>query len=340
VVDPSIKWESKRTSNLAVDVNMFNQKLGFTVEYFDNTAYDMLAQVGIPYSVGATNGSITTNAASVRNSGVEVQASFRNRDGAFKYEISGNIHTLNNKVLELGGQNTPIYGAASITEVGSEVGQLFGYLSDGIFASADEVKGHAQQLNAAAGDIRFKDINGDKIINANDRTYLGSAIPKLYYGANFSASYSNFDFSMFWQGHGGNKVYNGVFRDLMGLQYSNGSIDALNFWTPSNTKTNVPRPIIGDPNANNRDSDRFVESGTYIRLQNAQIGFNLPSAIVGKVKGLASVRAYVSGQNIALLTKYKGFDPDFMSNGLFARGYDYGSYPNPRTVMLGLQIGL
>jgi TonB-dependent starch-binding outer membrane protein SusC len=340
VVDPSIKWESKRTSNVAVDVNMFNDKLGFTVEYFDNTAYDMLAEVGIPYSVGATNGSITTNAASVRNNGVEIQASYRNRDNAFKYEISGNIHTLKNEVLELGGQNTPIYGAASITEVGSEVGQLYGYISDGIFANADEVKAHAQQLNAAAGDIRFKDINGDKIINADDRTYLGSAIPKLYYGANFFASYSNFDFSMFWQGHGGNKVYNGVYRDLMGLQYSNGSVDALNFWTPSNTKTNVPRPIIGDPNANNRDSDRFIESGSYIRLQNAQIGFNLPASIVGKVKGLASVRAYVSGQNIVLLSKYKGFDPDFMSNGLFARGYDYGSYPNPRTIMVGLQIGL
>jgi TonB-dependent starch-binding outer membrane protein SusC len=340
VVDPSIKWESKRTSNIAIDVNMFNQKLGFTVEYFDNTAYDMLAEVGIPYSVGATNGSITTNAASVRNNGVEIQASFRNRDNAFKYEISGNIHTLHNKVLELGGQNTPIYGAASITEVGSEVGQLYGYLSEGIFQTADDVKNHAQQLNAAPGDIKFKDINGDKIINADDRTYLGSAIPNLYYGANFSASYLNFDFSMFWQGHAGNKVYNGVYRDLMGLQYSNGSVDALKFWTPSNTSTNVPRPIIGDPNANNRDSDRFVESGSYIRLQNAQIGFNLPSNIVSKVKGLSSVRAYLSGQNLVLLTKYKGFDPDFMSNGLFARGYDYGSYPNPRTIMIGLQIGL
>ncbi len=340
VVDPSIKWESKRTSNAAIDVNMFNQKLGFTVEYFDNTAYDMLAEVGIPYSVGATNGSITTNAASVRNNGIEIQASFRNRDKAFKYEISGNIHTLNNKVLELGGQNTPIYGAASITEVGSEVGQLYGYITEGIFKTNDEIKNHAQQLNAAPGDIIFKDINNDKIINSLDRTYLGSAIPKLYYGANLTASYSNFDFSMFWQGHGGNKVYNGVYRDLMGLQYSNGSIDALNFWTTSNTATKVPRPIIGDPNANNRDSDRFIESGSYIRLQNAQIGFNIPTNIVGKVKGLSSVRAYVSGQNLVLLTKYKGFDPDFMSNGLFARGYDYGSYPNPRTFMVGLQFGL
>ncbi len=340
VVDPSIKWESKRTSNAAIDVSMLNDKLGFTIEYFDNTAYDMLAQVGIPYSVGATNGSITTNAASVRNSGIELQASYRNRDNAFKYEISGNIHTLKNEVLELGGQNTPIYGASSITEVGSEVGQLYGYLSDGIFASADEVKNHAQQLNAAAGDIRFKDVNGDKIINADDRTYLGSAIPKLYYGANLSASYSNFDISMFWQGHGGNKVYNGVYRDLMGLQYSNGSVDALNYWSPTNTNTTVPRPIIGDPNANNRDSDRFIESGTYMRLQNAQIGYNVPSNILGKLKGISNIRAYVSGQNLVLLTKYKGFDPDFMSNGLFARGYDYGSYPNPRTIMVGLQIGL
>ena len=339
VVDPSIKWESKRTTNVAVDMSLLENKISLTAEYFNNTAYDILAPVPIPYSVGATNGTITTNAASVRNSGVELTATYRKKSGDFQYEVSGNIHTLKNTVLALGGTNSPIYGAASITEVGSEVGQLYGYQTEGIFQNADDVKNHAEQINAAPGDIKFKDVNGDGKITALDRIYLGSSIPKISYGVNFSASYKNFDFSMFMQGQAGNKVFNGVYRDLMGLQYSNGSVDALNYWTPANTATNVPRPIIGDPNANGRDSDRFVESGSYLKLQNFQFGYNVPSTVLKKLKGIESARFYVSGQNVFFLTGYKGYDPDFSSDGLFSRGYDYGSYPNPRTFMAGVQVG-
>jgi TonB-dependent starch-binding outer membrane protein SusC len=241
--------------------------------------------------------------------------------------------------LALGGTNSPIYGAASITEVGGEVGQLYGYQSEGIFQSSDEIKNHAEQINAATGDIKFKDVNGDGKITSLDRVYLGSAIPKISYGINLSASYKNFDFSTFFQGQAGNKIYNGVYRDLMGLQYSNGHVNALNYWTPGNTSTNVPRPIIGDPNANGRDSDRFVEDGGYLKMQNFQIGYTIPSAILNKIKGVESVRFYVSGQNVFMLTGYRGYDPDFSSDGLFSRGYDYGSYPNPRTFMAGLQVG-
>ncbi len=339
VVDPSIKWEAKRTSNVAADLGLLGDKLSMTIEYYNNTAYDLLADIPIPSSVGATNTTITTNAASVRNSGIEFSASYRKREGDFHYEISGNFHTLKNEVLELGGSNNPIYGAASKTEVGQPVGQLYGYLTDGIFQTADEVTAHAKQINAAPGDIRFKDVNGDGIVSALDRVYLGSAIPKIYYGANVAASYKNFDLSFFFQGNAGSKVYNGVYRDLMTLQYGNQHTDALNYWTTSNTNTNVPRPVIGDPNANLRDSDRFVESGSYVRLQNAQIGYSVPKAILSKLK-VDRIRVYVSGQNVLLISKYRGFDPDFMSDGLFSRGYDYGSYPNPRTLMMGLQIGL
>lgn len=126
----------------------------------------------------------------------------------------------------------------------------------------------------------------------------------------------------------------------MGLQYSNGSTDALNFWTPTNTNTNVPRPVIGDPNANGRDSDRFVEDGSYIRLQNAQLGYTLPATLLKKLR-MTKARAYISGQNLLLLSSFKGFDPDFMgeSDGLFSRGYYNGSYPNPRAIMVGVQLG-
>lgn len=308
VVDPNIKWESKQTANVAIDLGLLQDRLSFTAEYFDNRAYDMLAPVPLPYSVGSTNATITTNAASVRNYGVEFTGSYRKRTGEFQYEVSGNVHTLTNRVLQLGGNNNPIYGAASKTEVGHSVGELFGYRTEGIFQTAEEIKNHAIQPNAAPGDIKFVDTNGDGQISATDRVYLGTAIPKVYFGANFNASYHNFDLSFFIQGNGGNKVYNGIYRDLNNLQYGNGSVNTLNFWTPTNTNTSIPRPVIGDPNTNNRDSNRFVESGSYARLQNAQIGYNVPASLLAKIRGISRLRVYESGQNVFLLTKYRGLE--------------------------------
>lgn len=338
LADQNLRWERRESINIGTDIGLLNDKIGLTVEYYDNTSRNVLVRIPISPSLGLTNGDILTNFGSINNKGVEITASYRKKEGDFKYEVSANAQTLKNTVLEL-ANNTPIYGAASITKVGGSLGEIYGYLTDGIFQNADEVKNHATQTNAAPGDIRFKDINGDGAISADDRVSLGNSIPTFYYGLNFNASYKNFDFSLFAQGHMGNKVFNGVYRDLMGGQYGNHHVDELNFWTPTNTNTNVPRPVIGDPNANGRDSDRFVESGAYMRLQNAQLGYTVPENIAKKV-GATRIRAYVSGQNIFMITKYKGYDPDFMpGDANIARGFDYGSYPNPRTIMMGLQLG-
>jgi hypothetical protein len=271
--------------------------------------------------------------------------------GDFKYNINANLSTLTNKVLKLGGTDNPIYGAGSKTEVGRSVGELFGFVTEGIFQSTTDVANHATQTNAAPGDVKFKDLNGlgangkptgkpDGTITDDDRVYLGRTIPNLYYGFNASASYKNFDLSFFFQGSAGNKVFNGVYQALMAGQYGNSSVDELNYWTPANTRTKVPRPIIGDPNQNGRFSDRFVENGSYLKLQNAQIGYNLPTGAFGKFQAIRSLRVYISGQNLLTLSGYRGYDPDFISDGLFSRGFDYGSFPNPRTVMFGLQVGL
>jgi hypothetical protein len=169
--------------------------------------------------------------------------------------------------------------------------------------------------------------------------YLGNAIPNLYYGLNFDASYKGFDISFFFQGSAGNKVFDGVYAQLMAGQYTNHHIDELNYWTPTNTNTNIPRPVIYDPNGNDRFSDRFVENGSYIKLTNAQIGYTFPVKTLAPTKIVKSFRLYLSGQNLLTISKYKGYDPDFISDGLFSRGYDYGSFPNPRTIMAGLQVG-
>lgn len=339
-VDGGIKWESKTTSNVGIDMGLFEDKLRLSAEYFDNKTFDLLAGIPIPLTIGSFPWEIVTNAASVKNTGLEFTAQYSGSKGKLTYDINANVHTLKNEVLKLGGTDVPVYGAASKTEVGRSVGELYGHRVVGIFQNAADVAASPKQVNAAPGDLKFADIDGNKLINDEDRVYLGRSIPNLYYGLNLSLGYENFDFSLFLQGSSGNKVYNGIYHDLMGGQYSNHSTDMLNFWTPSNTNTTIPRPVIGDPNANARASDRFIQDGSYLKLQNFQLGYTLKTKSVVGLKWLNNARIYVSGQNVLTLSKYKGYDPDFISDGLFSRGFDIGSFPNPRTFMTGLQLSL
>ncbi len=342
VADPSIKWEETKTYNAAIDLGLMQDKLYFTAEYFNRISSDLLVGIPIPASVGSVGSNLLTNGATLKNSGIEFALTYKDNIGDFKYDITANANTLKNKVLKLGGTNNPIYGAGSKTEVGGEVGQLYGFITEGLFQNADDVKNHAVQdpVNTAPGDVKFKDTNGDGKITDDDRVYLGSVIPKIYYGLNLNASYKSFDISLFMQGSAGNKVFNGVYQSLMASQYGNVSVDALNYWTPTNTNTNVPRPFHGDPQQNGRFSDRFIESGTFVRLQNASLGYTIPKQVLNRTHAFNNVRIYLSGQNILTISKYKGYDPDFISDGLFSRGFDYGSFPNPRTIMMGIQIGL
>lgn len=353
--DPNITWETTATTNFALDLAFLNNKLQFTGEYYIKKSSDLLLNFPIPYSTGSisyagggfADPDIETNAASLQNKGLEFTASYRNDDHAFKYGISANFSTLKNEVLSLGKTNSPLPGAASRTEVGRSVGEIYAYQTDGIFQNAGEIASSASQTNAGVGDIKFKDqltvdtdgdgVNdkGDGIINDKDRIYQGVTIPKYYYGLTFNAEYKNWDISLMFQGAGGNKVFNGMYRNLMLGDYGNHHTDELNYWTPTNTNTNVPRPIIGDPNANARDSNRFIEDGDYVKLQNFEIGYSLP---IGPKSPIQKVRVYANGQNLFTITNYRGYDPDFNSNdGLRSRGYDGGSFPNPRTLSLGVQ---
>jgi TonB-linked SusC/RagA family outer membrane protein len=335
-IDPNVHWEKTATSNVALELGFFNNDLQITAEYYQKKSTDLLVGVPLPYSTGAFPASITTNAGAVRNSGFEFTASYNNNHHEFKYNISANLGTLKNEVLQIGLNGNPIYGAASKTEVGRSIGELYTYETAGIFQNAADLASSPTQTNAGVGDIKFKDLNGDGQITDADRKFMGVSIPKYSYGVNLGADYKNFNFSMFWQGSGGNKVFNGLYRNLMTEQYGNSSVDALNFWTPTNTNTNVPRPIIGDPNGNARDSNRFIESGDYIKLQTMEIGYTIP---VPKDIFIEKARVYVNGQNLLIISNYRGYDPDFNYNdGLFSRGYDAGSFPNPRTVSLGVEV--
>lgn len=335
IKDPNIKWEDTETINAALELGLWDNRFQFTGEYFVKRSTDLLVNVPLPFSTGAFPADITTNAGDIENRGFEFMASYSNSDHAFKYNISANLGTLTNKVNAIGVNDNPINGAASRTEVGRSIGEIYAYVTDGIFQNQQEIDDHAFQPGAAPGDIRFKDLNEDGLITDEDRTFQGKTIPKFNYGLNFSANYRNWDFSMFWQGSAGHKVYNGTYRNLMVGQYTNHHEDMLDFWTPTNTDTNVPRPVIGDPNGNLRDSDRFIENGDFVKLQAVELGYNLP---VDKIDFFNRARVYVSGQNLITISNYKGYDPDFISDGLFSRGYDFGSFPNPVTLALGIEL--
>lgn len=337
VKDPEIKWEDTETLNFAVETGMFDNRLQFTAEYFKKKSSDLLAAVPLPFSTGAFPANIRTNAAVIQNSGLEFAISFRNAEKEFKYNISANLGTLKNEVLQIGEDNIPISGAASRTEVGRSIGELYVFETEGIFQNEEEIAAHATQPGAAPGDIIFKDVNGDGVITDDDRTFQGVTIPKVNYGLNFSSSYKDFDFSFFWQGNAGNKVFNATYQNLMIGQYVNHHTDMLNYWTPENRNTDVPRPVIGDPNANSRGSDRFVEDGSYLKLQTIQLGYTLP---LNEELFVERARIYVTGQNVLTISDYRGYDPDFLSDGLFSRGFARGSFPNPRTFALGVQVDL
>jgi TonB-dependent starch-binding outer membrane protein SusC len=363
-VDPSIKWESKETTNIGIDADILNSRLSFSAEYYYSKSSGMLYQVILPYSTGVYNwlGPVV-NAATVENKGFEFTAGWRDHIGDFNYGITGNLSTLKNKVLSL-GNGEPHFGTMSKTDVGTSVGELYGYVIEGILQSQSEINAlnanavakHGagavyQSLYTSPGDYKFKDLNGDGLINSDDRAYLGSSIPNLYFGLSITATYKFLDFSLAGSGVSGNKIFNAIAASLeyggSADQYSTRMLDC---WTPTNTGTNVPRVVMRDPNGNSRASSRWLENGSYFKFTNVVLGATVPSQILNRVK-ISTLRVYVEAQNLYTITKYTGFDPDFGSDGLWDRAIDHGSYPNkaftdfsgglpnPRTFLIGIQLG-
>lgn len=342
-VPEKLKWEGKATANVGIDATFLNDRLEFTVEYYNAKSTALLTDVPIPASAGFNNNTLLLNAATTRNTGVEFVATYHKNDGPFTFDVSANLSTVKNTVLALGGNNAPIYGAGSKTEVGGEIGRHYGYVYEGIFQTQAEVTAHAfQQPNVGPGDVKYKDISGpngrpDGVINdAYDRVYLGSGIPKYNYGFNFSAQYKHFDFTLFASGSGKFLINSRFYRDLM---HSGGSAnyltDMLDRWTPNNTNTDIPRLNSADVN-NFRNSNRpgWLQDGSYLRLNTISVGYNLPA---NTIKGINRIRVYVTTQNLYTFQKYKGYNPDFTS-GVFNPGFDFGSYPKPRTIMGGVQL--
>ncbi|HEY8399907.1 MAG TPA: TonB-dependent receptor [Cytophagaceae bacterium] len=341
-----IKWETVQITNIGLDWGFLKDRINVTTEFFVKNTKDMLVRVPVPGIVGLEEYPYV-NAGSIRNSGFELSADYQKSEGIFTFTAGGNITFLKNKVTSLGKGGEAIFGApfrnigtVTRTDIGHTVGEFYGYVTDGIFQNEEEVRNSAQSDVAKPGDIRFKDLNNDGVINDKDRTYIGSAIPKFMYGINGTAKFKNFDLTMFFQGSHGNKIFNGNRYYLMGgVPYTNMINEMLNRWTGEGTSNEIPRMTEDDPNQNRRISDYYVESGSYFRLKVLQIGYTLPESLLSKAH-IAKMRIFIGGQNIFTITKYTGLDPEIGLNGenFLDFGVDRGTYPQARTFLTGINL--
>lgn len=370
--NPDIHWEKTETLNLGLDLSFFKNRLNIGFELFNKLTTDMLLRVPVMLSAGLDDAPMT-NAGSVRNRGLELSVNHKNNIGKFKYEVGFNVSYIKNKVISLGTGNEPIYGAwleessildfATKTAVGKPIGSFFGYVTDGIFNTYEEVKASAQydygkndfEQTTRPGDFRFKDLNGDGRITAEDRTYLGSPLPDFVFGIPLSFSYANFDLNLFFQGQTGNKIFNvmdyylnnaaagNLYADIRTEHWS-GQLRADREFFPLNTNASVPDLDPSDAARNFRASDFFVKDGSYIRLQELRLTYNFDEKIISKLN-LSNLSIFLGAYNLFTLTRYNGFDPEVgkvtgtESNNL-NMGIDHGNYPQARTFTIGLKLAL
>ncbi|MBQ0096353.1 MAG: TonB-dependent receptor [Bacteroidales bacterium] len=344
-VNTAIKWEKKKTLDIGIDYAMFGGKLEINADWYQAKSEDLLYSVPVPAEAGATNASVTMNAATMVNSGFELAASYHNYDREFKYDISANITLPKNKVTSLGMGETSRVDGYCKTEVGYEVGRFYGWVYDGIFQNQAEIDNntnaagkHVNQQGAQPGDVRYVDVDGDGEITSGDQTIIGSGMPKVQYGLSFRLEYKGFDLYVSTFGAAGHKVLDEVDRILRtSYGVTNKSTDLLNAWTPDNTNTNVPAVYYKANGSVTNDyfSERFLQNGAYWKIANIELGYNFNDKLFGGY--LNNVRLYLSAQNVATVSKYRGYNLDF-AGGTFTPGFNYCSYPAPMTFMIGAKL--
>jgi len=350
ISNPSLHWEITNSTNIGFDLGLFQNAFTFSAEFYKRKTDNLILGIPVPPSFGLNGGN--GNVGSMQNTGFEFTAGYHKSSGDFKYDLTGVFGLVRNKVLALSTNGGTIVaggdadygggGPLTNTVAGQSIQSFYGYVVEGIFQNAAEVTAHATQTGAAPGDIKFKDIDNNHVIDAQDRVNLGSYIPKFNYSLNIAASYKGFDLAAYFQGVYGNKIFNAEKIILQGMpRLFNSSVDVLNAWTTTNTNTDIPRAISGDPNGNVRPSTRWIESGSYLRLKNLQIGYSLPPTWLKNATSnyVSKVRIYLASSNLLTITKYTGLDPEVGTrNGLLTNGIDYGIIPpSPRTFIVGLQ---
>jgi TonB-linked SusC/RagA family outer membrane protein len=339
VPNPNLKWEKTSQANIGIDMGFLNNRITFVADAYYKITNDLLLNAPLPYSTGYE--SIFRNIGRVENKGIELMVSTVNFDKDFQWITDANISFNTNKVLELGAQGDDIFpGPGFVTQtnilrVGQPIGSLWGWTRDGIFQNEQEVSQHGAQPNARPGDIRYKDINNDGVIDSQDQSIIGNTAPKYIFGFINSFSYKKFNLIIELQGVQGNDVMNLnpiVLEDRQ--TQANSYATLMDRWTPDNPGNTVARVR---KNSDLRLSTRHVEDGSFIRGRNISFGYHFnPEGL----NWLKTVNVYISAQNFFLISNYGGYDPEVSTYaGNFGQGIEFSSYPTPRTFTAGLSVG-
>ena len=364
--NPGLTWESLNQTNLGLDFTLLDSRLSFSLDLYKKVSEGFLFQVPLPLYLtggGGQYGGISapfSNLGEMENRGYDITLGYTTR-GSKDFTWSSTLvfsHYKNELTDLVSGLpltaeiNTNGYlpVVATNTVVGSPIGLFYGYQTDGIFSNLDELNAAPLQFGQTVGtapgqtylgDYKYKDVNNDGVVDSNDRTFIGNPHPDFTFGFTNNFKYKNFDLSIFMQGSYGNDLLNltrrsGTANSILG---QNLFVEASNYWTPTNTNTDIPRPINIENNTNYNISDRYVEDGSYLRIQNVTLGYNLPQDLLSSVK-MSRVRLYASVQNLYTFTKYSGYDPEIGSfnQSPLLSGIDNGRYPSPRTFSFGVNV--
>lgn len=350
--NPDLKWEESTQTNIGLDAAFLNNALTLSLEYYNIDTEDLIVDIPIEASAGYADPNTTRNGASATTNGFEMSVGYNhNKGGDFSWAANFNLGTAKNKVTDIAVpfipsnnfENEPL---SRITN-GESLFYFYGFETDGLFQEGDDT---SNQPNAAAGDIRFVDQDNSGTIDADDNVKIGDPFPDFTYGVNLSANYKQFDASLFFSGVSGNDIYNTTLYDLEGMtRLFNSGTAVLNRWTPTNTNTSVPRFTgVGGHSDNVNRSDRFVEDGSYAKLRNFTVGYSLSESTLGSLANgaLSKFRVYLSAQNLFTITNYSGYDPEIggstiqsgQISGAGGIGIDRGNYPQPRSIIAGLQL--
>ncbi|NDW13690.1 TonB-dependent receptor [Bacteroides sp. 214] len=399
IANPYVKWETQEQWNLGLDLGLFNDRVNLTVDFYDKTSKDMLMDLQLPSYMGTRgNGSSALaapkgNYGTINNKGFEISVNTRNLTGKFEWDTEFQMSFNKNKLVALDGTAASAiegYGqwndVVSRSEIGQSLYTFYGYIADGIFQSKEDIETHLwgeipsngrydRYSTVFVGDVKFRDLNNDGIIDDRDKTSIGSPLPKFTYGMTNTFRYKNIDVSIFLHGSYGNKVMNYLARDLTAMGYwsnqlqkamgyadlapidetiqypltkydAKGEAYKINNWFEdvdnvklTNPNTKMSRAGRGLPYKNNATSTRYIEDGSYLRIKNITIGYTLPSKLTRKYK-IDNVRIYANIQNLHTFTDYSGYDPEIGLNPQSANvfGLDYGRYPSPRVYSFGLNL--
>jgi TonB-linked SusC/RagA family outer membrane protein len=341
--NPDLKWETSTQTDIGIDMDLYKGRISFTTDYYIKKTSDMLYAAPIPLVAGTAPP--IQNVATAENRGLELSLQYRKNEHAFHYSLGGNISFVKSEVTGLGRGGEPVLSgyvqsanaSAAKTDVGHPLASFYGYVTDGLFQTQAEVEAAAfQSTGTAPGDIRFKDLDGNGLIDVNDQTYIGNPTPKFSYGATTDFEWKGVELNFFFQGTQGNNIFDNTVR--YDFAYVNRPTSALNRWTGTGTSNSEPRVNLSDPNQNARVSDRFVKDGSYVRLKTLQLAYNLPKHWLQKMH-FEKFKVYMTAQNLLTFTKYKGLDPEIGSvGGSLELGIDRGFYPQARTVMGGVSL--